>query len=92
MKDLLKSLLFVFVALFAVDRIGGQIMWWVNQHTQDISGPKLKYLANEVDADIILLGTSRCNFHYVPSILSFKLNPITLAAPMAISEYPAKSP
>ncbi|NCE73203.1 hypothetical protein [Odoribacter sp. Z80] len=70
MKNLLKSLLFVFVALFAVDRIGGQIMWWVNQHTQDMSGPKLKYLANEVDADIVLLGTSRCNFHYVPSILS----------------------
>ena len=45
-------------------------MWWVNQHTQDMSGPKLKYLANEVDADIVLLGTSRCNFHYVPSILS----------------------
>ena len=53
MKNLLKSLLFVFVALFAVDRIGGQIMWWVNQHTQDMSGPKLKYLANEVDADIV---------------------------------------
>lgn len=70
MKNLLKSLLFVLFALFAVDRIGGQIMWWINQHTQDISGPKLKYLADEVDADVVLLGTSRCNFHYVPSILA----------------------
>lgn len=69
MKNLLKSLLFITVALFAVDRMGGQLMWWVNQHTQDLSGPKLRYLANEVKADMILLGTSRCNFHYVPSIL-----------------------
>lgn len=70
MKNLLKSLLFVFVALFVVDRIGGRIMWWVNQHTQDISGPKMKYLVDEVDEDVVLLGTSRCNLHYVPSILA----------------------
>ena len=73
MKKLFKSLVFVIVSLFAVDRIGGQVMWWVNQHTQDISGPKLKYLVNEVDEDVVLLGTSRCNFHYVPSILSDSL-------------------
>lgn len=73
MKNLLKSLLFIIITLFVVDRVGGQIMWWVNQHTQDISGPKLKYLANEVNEDVVFLGTSRCNFHYVPSILSDSL-------------------
>lgn len=70
MKKLLTSLLFVFAALFAVDRIGGQIMWWVSQHTQSQSVSKLKYLANEVDADVVLLGTSRCQYHYVSSILA----------------------
>ncbi len=74
MKPLLKSLIFIIIALFAIDRIGGQIMWWVNQHTQDISGPKLRYLADEVNEDVILLGTSRCNFHYIPSILSDSIN------------------
>lgn len=73
MKNLLKSLLFIIITLFVVDRVGGQIMWWVNQHTQDISGSKLKYLANEVNEDVVFLGTSRCNFHYVPSILSDSL-------------------
>lgn len=73
MKNLLKSFLFIAISLFIADRVGGQIMWWVNQHTQDISGPKLKYLADEVDHDVILLGTSRCNFHYVPSVLSDSL-------------------
>ena len=70
MKKLLTSILFVLVGLFAVDRIGGMVMWWVNQHTHDVSGPKIKYLVNDVHEDVVLLGTSRCNSHYVPSIIS----------------------
>lgn len=70
MKKLLTSLLFVFAALFAVDRIGGQIMWWINQNIQTRLVSKLKYLANEVDVDVVLLGTSRCQHHYVSSILA----------------------
>ena len=70
MKKLLTSILFVVVGLFIVDRLGGMAMWWVNQHTHDVSGPKIKYLVNDVHEDIILMGTSRCNCHYVPSIIS----------------------
>lgn len=73
MKKLLTSILFVAVGLFAVDRFGGMIMWWVNQHTHDVSGPKIKYLVNDVREDVLLMGTSRCNCHYVPSILSDSL-------------------
>lgn len=69
MKRLLMSLVFIITALFIVDRLGGRIMWQVNQNTQSILGIKLKYLATEANEDLILLGTSRCNFHYVPSIL-----------------------
>lgn len=69
MKRLLTSLLVVVLTLFIVDRLGGQVMWWVNQHTQDISGPKIKYLVDCVDEDVVLLGTSKCEFHYVSSIL-----------------------
>ena len=74
MKKLIGSIIFIIISLFIVDRVGGEMMWWVNQNTQDVSGPKLKYLANEVHEDIILLGTSRCNLHYVPSILSDSLD------------------
>lgn len=73
MKKLLSSILFVAVGFFAVDRLGGMIMWWVNQHTHDVSGPKIKYLVNDVHEDVLLMGTSRCNCHYVPSILSDSL-------------------
>ena len=40
MKKLLISILFVLAGLFVVDRLGGMAMWWVCQHTHDVSGPK----------------------------------------------------
>ncbi len=70
MRKLFYSILFILGSLFAVDRIGGMGMWWVNQHTHDVTGPKLKYLVNDVHEDVLLIGTSRCNLHYVPSIIS----------------------
>lgn len=70
MKRLSISFLFIASMLFLVDRIGGKIMWWVNQHTNDLSGPKIKYLADNINEDVVLMGTSRCNHHYVPSIIS----------------------
>lgn len=70
MKKLAVSIIFVLVGLFAVDRLGGMVMWWINQHTHDVSGPKIKYLVNNVHEDVVLMGTSRCNLHYVPSIIS----------------------
>ena len=70
MKKLLISILFILVGLFVVDRLGGEAMWWVNQHTHDVSGPKIKYLVNDVHEDVVMMGTSRCNSHYVPSIIS----------------------
>lgn len=69
MKRLLSSIMFVIVGFFFVDRIGGIAMWWVNQHTHDVLGPKIKYLVNDVKEDVLLMGTSRCNLHYVPSII-----------------------
>lgn len=70
MKRLLISFLFIVIALYVVDRLGGYVMWQVNQHAQDENAPKLKYLADDVDEDVILLGTSRCREHYVPQILT----------------------
>lgn len=74
MKKLLFSFIFIIIGYCVVDRLGGMTMWWVNQHTNDKWGPKIKYLVNEVREDVVLIGTSRCNFHYVPSIISDTLN------------------
>ncbi len=73
MKKLLISILFVLVGLFAVDRAGGFAMQWVYDNTDNYIAEKIRYLADEADEDVILLGTSRCNFHYVSPILGDSL-------------------
>ena len=75
-KDVLRfivSLLSVGVMLFVLDRVGARVMWWVNQHTHDVSGPKIRMMTDSVDADFVMMGTSRCNSHYVPAILADSL-------------------
>ena len=69
MKKFLYSIVFIVIGVYAVDRVGGLVMWQVNQHTHDISGPKIKYLVNNVHEDVVLMGASRCNLHYVPSVI-----------------------
>ena len=70
MKKLIISIIIIISGIFIVDRIGAQIMWWVNQHTNENAGLKIREMINHVDADVLLMGTSRCNRHYVPSIIS----------------------
>ena len=69
MKRLIVSFFVILAGVFVVDRIGGLLMGWVNRHTSDITAPKIKYLVNDVDEEVLFMGTSRCNFHYVPSII-----------------------
>lgn len=69
MKCFIKSFLFIILTLFVLDRAGGKLMWIVNQHSKDVSAPKLKYLASMAHEEMVLLGASRCSYHYVPSIL-----------------------
>ena len=70
MRKFILSLIVIIVGVFLLDRIGGSLMWWVNQHTGEAAGVKTKHMAYSVNEDVILLGTSRCNLHYVPSIIS----------------------
>ena len=70
MKRFIISALVILAGVFALDRIGGQVMWWVNQHSHDTTAPKIKYLVNGVNEDVVLMGTSRCQGHYVSSIIA----------------------
>ena len=70
MKKFVCSVVFILISLLATDRIGGMVMDYVAQHTNDVLGPKLRYLRDSIHEDVILMGASRCHHHYLPSILS----------------------
>jgi len=73
MKQLIYSILFFIVGLFVVDRLGGVAMQWINRNTQDVLGPKFKYIHDNICEDIVMIGASRCHHHYVSSIISDSL-------------------
>lgn len=69
MKKLAYSILIIFAALFAVDRLGGLAMKWVFAHSNDVLAPKLCYIEKGVEEDVVLMGASRCHHHYLPSVI-----------------------
>ena len=73
MKKFLCSLLFIALSLFAIDRAGSYVMGIIINHTNDVLGPKLRYLRDDIHEDVLLLGASRAHHHYVPSIMSDSL-------------------
>lgn len=63
----------LFAILFIVDRAGAFIMGKVHGYSNDTTAPKLRYLAEECDDDIVILGTSRAGSHYVSRIMEDSL-------------------
>jgi len=73
MKKFAITCLVLLLGLFAVDRIGGFVMQWVNGHSKDVICPKLQYIKNDIHEDIVLMGASRCHHHYKPSVIAATL-------------------
>ena len=73
MKKLVMSILIVLAGLFAVDRLGGAAMGLVCKFSNDGFSPKFRYLQNGIHEDIVFLGASRCQHHYVPGIIADSL-------------------
>jgi len=74
MKRIVIGIIAVAVLWLLFDRIGGMLMRQVCRHTHDMTTPAIRHLTEEADEDLILLGASRCNAHYVPSILQDSLH------------------
>ncbi len=69
MKKLVLSISFIVIILFAVDRIGGVVLKLCSMHTYTHAEVKMEHLVRNSLEDVILLGTSRVDNHYVPSII-----------------------
>ncbi|MCR5820137.1 MAG: hypothetical protein K6F94_04225 [Bacteroidaceae bacterium] len=74
MKKLIVSIAVICAIVIGLDRLLAHVMWQVNQQSHDIWSYKIKYLYNDANQDIILFGTSRCNNHYVSSIIADSMN------------------
>lgn len=73
MKKLALSIVAILGLLFLLDRAGGLLMGTAYQHSRDVWSYKINHIARQVNAPVVLLGTSRCNNHYVPSVIADSL-------------------
>ena len=73
MKKTLFSIFCIIVIWWCIDRVCGMGMWWLNQNSQDTTSPKIKNIVDGLSEDIIFMGTSRCNGHYVSKIIQDSL-------------------
>lgn len=69
MKRFVVSVLFIVVTLFLIDRIGGVVLKYCSMYTYTHAEIKMEHLIRHSTEDVILLGTSRVDNHYVPSII-----------------------
>jgi hypothetical protein len=74
MKKFVVSFISVLAALWVIDRMGGLLMEQCMAHTNAKPEVKLEHMVKAVNDDIVLMGTSRCDCHYVPSILMDSLH------------------
>lgn len=69
MKRILLLILLLLAVMFLADRAGALVMEWVNERSNDVTAPKIRYVDRECDADMVIFGTSRANCHYMPSVI-----------------------
>ena len=69
MKKFIISFLAILALFFATDRFGGLVMGECFKRTNAKAEVKIRYLADSVNEEVILLGTSRSIHHYIPSII-----------------------
>ncbi len=74
MKKFFVSLAAIIIFLWITDRLGGQLMMQCLSHTNAKAEVKIENMVKKVNDDVVLMGTSRCAYHYVPSIIMDSIN------------------
>ena len=70
MRKIACFILVSLTLLLVADRLGGMAMRVAASRSNDVLSPKLRYIADSVHEDVVLLGASRCHHHYVPSVMA----------------------
>lgn len=69
MKRVLIFLAIIISGCFVIDRIGGVCLQEIHERSNSITAYKYRYLFNNCNEQLVLLGTSRCEAHYDPRII-----------------------
>lgn len=74
MKKVIVLILAVIAGCFIADRIGSNVCSAIHEHSDGITAFKYRYLFSKCEDEMVLMGTSRCEAHYVSTIIQDSLN------------------
>ena len=73
MKSFLIKIAIFFFILVVIDRLVGYTFSYLSQHSDGEYAGRPNYIANSVQDDILIMGSSRAAHHYNPKVLSDSL-------------------
>lgn len=74
MKNTIVTIIAVLIGLLVVDRIGGYMMSYLTANSNTVSVGRISYAIHRSTSDLLILGSSRAQHHYVSTILEDSLN------------------
>jgi hypothetical protein len=72
-KAIIRTVLFLLV-IFVIDLAFGVCLDFLQKNAKGGSTGKINYIANTTKADVIILGSSRAEHHYVPQVIEDSLH------------------
>ena len=73
MKRTIVSILRILLGLYVVDRIAGIIMARLTANSDTVAVGRISHIVYEDTPDVLILGSSRAEHHYVSTILADSL-------------------
>lgn len=73
MKRVLIFFAVIISGCFVLDRVGGICLQEIHEKSNSITAYKYRYLFNNCNEQLVMLGTSRCEAHYNPLVIADSL-------------------
>lgn len=73
MKRFIFQIIVFFAIIFVIDIATGKVCEYLQSHAKGGDNGRNNYICNQVDADILVFGSSRAFYHYNPQIITDSL-------------------
>lgn len=71
MKKIITTIIILLVMYFIVDRMGGMAIRWAYNHSA--TDAKLKTIVEKIEVEIVLMGSSKTEDHFIPQVFEDSL-------------------
>ena len=78
MKRFIIQIIALFTIVALVDFTSGKIFGYIRAHAKGGATYRDKYICDEVESDILMVGSSRCEHHYNPILFEDEIKKVVI--------------